>query len=40
MAVMMRVMLKLMLALPASPDHSDILPVIRDAFAAVPKECQ
>lgn len=28
------------LALPASPDRSDILPVVHDAFAAVPKDCR
>jgi hypothetical protein len=32
--------LPVILALPASPDYSDILPVVRDAFASVPKECR
>jgi hypothetical protein len=32
--------LPVMLALPASPDYSHVLPVVRDAFAPVPKVCQ
>lgn len=28
------------LELPASPDYSDILPVVRGAFAAVPEDCR
>lgn len=34
------VILALWAAPPASPDYSRFLPVVRDAFAAVPKDCQ
>jgi hypothetical protein len=32
--------LPVILSLPASPDYSDRLPVVRGAFAAIPKACQ